>query len=664
MSDLPDSENIDIEVMLALLEGDYRLSRAIESFGGVSHIVGLPKELAGKFARTVDAAEAAAILQACGSSTQFEILIIILFEKGRGWNDTAEWRELVQKLVGQESAKYVDFYLKYVRRSGYGINRDLGNRFDEIKKFAFAQIIQYAEVGEMERLANCLLASKSDDDCFDELNILAQIKWKDDRINPLLKLMQEQPQRLYEAIAGWWDDQIARCVDNDRHEAWTAALKRTYVPSCPDVIRYLARHGGDFLLIPVGYLAGVQAETVREIPENIAGYTGGDNVATFMPMAELWYTLKSIDAFGAPYRNNHVELLGFRKMLMQSVSTHQEMWLQALPLVMRHARKNHIKSDIVAATCQLGALANGQLRSLAAGDDPEAAALSRGILAMMAGLDDPSSAHLALLADTLAQYQDGTPKFPSPLSLRSSTWISSLRFEERLRSAVKHCCEQFAAHVRDHLGSVEEALTATLQQMLVERLSVAGRPIAGTLSEFAGAPALRLLQREISKNEEETKYGCDLAFLVKASAPGVYLMEWADLVQVKKSRAMSTANATALTSDSWTIKINQLNTLIENSATAVYFLICAEGEILVVPARYLLGFVYGKEGAENNDTRTLGYNDIRSAAIPLEQYLIDLLIGQWLGSNSQTTLGFVGGSQKLKPRLVIEAVIEFTAPRG
>jgi len=664
MSDLPEPENINIEATLAVLEGDYRLSRAIELFGEISRIAELHKELAGKFARTVDAAEAAAILQACGSSVQCEILMIILFEKGQGWYDAAEWKELVQKLVAHESAKYVDFYLKYAKRSGYGVNRDLGKRFDGIKKFAFAQIIQHAEVAEMERVVNSLLASKSAEDYLDELNILAQANWNDGRINPLLKLKQEQPQRLYQAIAGWWDDQIARCVNNDRHEAWTAALRRAYVPSCPEVIRYLARYGGDFLLLPIGYLAGVHAESTQEIPEKIAGYTGGDNVATFMPMAELWHILKRIDEFGAPYQNHHVELLGYRQMLMQSVNAHQEMWLQALPLVMRHARRNHIKSDVVAATCQLGALADSQLRSLVAGDDPEVAALSRGILAMMAGLEDPSAAHLALLADTLAQYQDGTPKFPSPLSLRSSTWISSLRFEERLRSAVKHCCGQFAAHVRDHHGSVEEALTATLQQMLVERLSVAGRPIAGTLSEFAGAPALRLLQREISKNEEETEYGCDLAFLVKASAPDVYRMEWADLVQVKKSRAMSTANATALTSDSWTIKIKQLNTLIGKSATAVYFLICAEGEILVVPARYLLGFVHGKEGAENNDTRTLGYNDIRSAAIPLEQYLIDLLVGQWLGSSSQATLGFVGGNQKLKPRLVIEAIIEFTAPRG
>lgn len=664
MSDLPDSENINIEVMLATLEGDYRLSRAIESFGEISRIAELPKELAGKFARMVDAAEAAAILQVCGPSVQCDFLMIILFEKGQGWYNTEEWKELVQKLIAHQSEKYVDFYLKYAKRSEYGVNQSLGKRFDEIKQFAFARIIQHAEVVEMQRLVNCLLTFEPVEDNLAELNILAQANWNDGRINPLLKLKQEQPQRLYQAIARWWDDQIARCVDNDRHEAWTAALRRTYIPSCPDVIRYLARYGGDFLLLPIGYLAGVHAETTREIPEKIASYTSGDNVATFMPMAELWHTLKSIDEFGAPYQNNHVELLGFRQMLMQSVSTHKEMWLQALPLVMRHARKNHIKSDVVAATCQLGTLADGQLRSLAAGDDPEVAALSRGILAMMAGLEDPGAAHLTLLADTLAQYQDGTPKFPSPLSLRSSTWISSLRFEERLRSAVKHCCEQFAAHVRNHHGSVEEALTATLQQMLVERLSVAGRPIAGTLSEFAGAPALRLLQREISKNEEEPEYGCDLAFLVKASAPDVYRMEWADLVQVKKSRAMSTANATTLTSDSWTIKIEQLNTLIGKSATAVYFLICAEGEILVVPARYLLGFVHGKKGAENNDTRTLGYNDIRSAAIPLEQYLIDLLVGQWLGSSSQATLGFVGGSQKLKPRLVIEALIEFTAPRG
>lgn len=664
MSDLPEPENINIEATLALLEGDYRLSKAIELFGEISRIAELPKELAGKFARTVDAAEAAAILQACGSSMRCEILMIILFEKGKGWYDFAEWKELVQKLIAHESAKYVDFYLKYVKRSGYGVNRDLGQRFDEIKQSAFAQIIQHAEVAEMERLVNSLLASKSAENFLDELNILAQANWNDGRINPLLKLKQEQPQRLYQVIAKWWDDQIDRCVNNERHEAWTAALRRAYVPSCPEVIRYLARHGGDFLLLPIGYLAGVHAESTQEIPGKIAGYTGGDNVATFVPMAELWHILKSIDEFGAPYQNHHVELLGYRQMLMQSVNAYEEMWLQALPLVMRHARRNHIKSDIVAATCQLGALADSQLRSLVAGDDPEVAALSRGILAMMAGLEDPSAAHLALLADTLAQYQDGTPKFPSPLSLRSSTWMSSLRFEERLRSAVKNCCGQFTDHVRDHNGSVEEALTATLQKMLVERLSVAGRPIAGTLSEFAGAPALRLLQREISKNEEETEYGCDLAFLVKASAPDVYRMEWADLVQVKKSRAMSTANATALTSDSWTIKIKQLNTLIGKSATAVYFLICAEGEILVVPARYLLGFVHGKEGAENNDTRTLGYNDIRSAAIPLEQYLIDLLVGQWLGSSSQETLGFVGGNQKLKPRLVIEAIIEFTAPRG
>lgn len=233
MTGMPDFENFNIEAMPAVLEGDYRLSRAIESFGEISRIAELSKELAGKFAGTVDAAETAAILQACGSNVRCEALMIILFEKGGGWYETAGWKELVQKLVAHGSAKYVDFYLKYAKRSEYGVNRDLGKRFDEIKRFAFAQIVQHADVAEMERLLNCLLAFEPAADNIDELNILAQANWNDGRINPLLKLKQEQPHRLYQAIAGWWDSQIALCVDNDRHEAWTAALRRARVPSCP-----------------------------------------------------------------------------------------------------------------------------------------------------------------------------------------------------------------------------------------------------------------------------------------------------------------------------------------------------------------------------------------------------------------------------------------------
>lgn len=664
MSDLPDSENTNIEALLAELNGDYRMSTAIELFGQISWVADLPEALVGKFTRTVDAAEASAILQACGQSEQCELLMIMFFEKSKGWNNTEEWKELIQKLIAYESRSFVDFYVKYSDSYGYGAVRYRRERFEKIRNFAFTQITQHIKVAEIERMMNCLLASKSPDDYLDELNILAKANWNDGRINPLLKLMQDKPQQLYEAISKWWVNQIDHCVDNRRNDGWGAALERTFSPNRPDVISYLAGHGGGFLLVPIGFLAGVHANTMHEIQEKIAEYSGGRNVQTFIAMAELWHTLKSINEFGAPYNDHEVELLGLRKLLMQSVNEHQEMWLQALPLMMRLAIKSHIKSDVVTATCELGKRAHGQLASLAAGKDHEVAALARGILAMMEGIEDPSRTHLTLLADTLAQYQDGTPKFPSPLSLRSATWISSVRFEDQLRNAVKACCLKFSAHVCDNHGSVEEAMTATLQQMLIDRLSAAGKPRAGTLSEFAGAPELKLLQREISKNVEESEYGCDLAFLVKASARDVYWMEWADLVQVKKSLVMSDADATELSSDSWSITIKQLNTLIGKSATAVYFLICAKGEILVVPARFLLGFVRGKKGSEKNLTRTLGYNDIRSAAISLEQYLIDLLIGQWLGSSSQDTLDFIGGNQKLKPRLVIEAVIEFAAPRG
>ena len=72
----------------------------------------------------------------------------------------------------------------------------------------------------------------------------------------------------------------------------------------------------------------------------------------------------------------------------------------------------------------------------------------------------------------------------------------------------------------------------------------------------------------------------------------------------------------------------------------------------------------GKAGAKKSATRTLGYNDVRSAAVPLEQYLIDLLIGQWIGTNAKDTMDFVKENLKIKPRIVIDVVIEFAALRG
>jgi hypothetical protein len=178
-------------------------------------------------------------------------------------------------------------------------------------------------------------------------------------------------------------------------------------------------------------------------------------------------------------------------------------------------------------------------------------------------------------------------------------------------------------------------------------------------SESLGVPNLRLSQREIAKCAEEPQYGCDLAFIVKVHAKDVYRMEWAGLVQVKKTLAKK---AHAATADSWKIDIAQLQTIIKACSTSVYFLVCAHGEVLVVPSRHLMGYVRGRAGNGKAKSCTLGYNDVRSAAIPLEQYLVDLLVGQWIGTTAEETLDFINGNSSLKPRHIVQVEIEF-APK-
>ena len=381
-------------------------------------------------------------------------------------------------------------------------------------------------------------------------------------------------------------------------------------------------------------------------------------------MATLWHLLSRVSDYEGGHGKFETELLGLRSSLLECALANPSTWIQALRWMIMHVEHRPIKADIVAITCQLGKEALTELATLSRDDDPAIGALSGGIYALMKGSEDPSSTHISYLADSLAHYYDGTPKYPSPLNLRSATWISSERLETHMRDGVRRAGSFFDTHLCEHQGSVEEALTATLLNEILSQFRSANGMLKAAHSETFGTPRLTLSQREVSKNIEEPVYGCDLAFLIKAQAPGVYLMEWTDLVQVKKSRAMSNPAATPRTPDSWTIDIKQLEKMLGFSSTAVYFLFCAQGGVLVVPARYLLGFVHGKAGAKKSATRTLGYNDVRSAAVPLEHYLIDLLIGQWIGTNAKQTMDFVKGNLKIKPRIVIDVAVGFAAPRG
>ena len=170
-------------------------------------------------------------------------------------------------------------------------------------------------------------------------------------------------------------------------------------------------------------------------------------------------------------------------------------------------------------------------------------------------------------------------------------------------------------------------------------------------------PILSVEQRPSSKKLEEPEYGCDLAWVLNASVRGQYKSEWADLVQVKKSTALYKFDGQAHL-DAWVIKSSQLEQILKWSATATYWLIAAAGEVLVVPAKHLLALKNGVEKRALTQTFTIGYNDVRSAAIPLEQYLLDLLIGQWIGTTSQETVKFARGENtNIRPLIVLEVTI-------
>lgn len=109
-----------------------------------------------------------------------------------------------------------------------------------------------------------------------------------------------------------------------------------------------------------------------------------------------------------------------------------------------------------------------------------------------------------------------------------------------------------------------------------------------------------------------------------------------------------------LRADSWRIDTQQLRDILEWSATASYWLLGAAGEVLVVPASHLAAI---RDGAKRlrGSAFTVGYHEVRTAAIPLEQYVLDLLIGHWVGTSAETVLRFARGEDsRIRPRIIIE----------
>jgi hypothetical protein len=118
-------------------------------------------------------------------------------------------------------------------------------------------------------------------------------------------------------------------------------------------------------------------------------------------------------------------------------------------------------------------------------------------------------------------------------------------------------------------------------------------------------------------------------------------VESAEFVQVKKPQREDAGNFVA----SWKIDLRQLDDLINLSQTGAYWLFDPEGSIYVVPAR-LVDSLRRANGVSTQKTLTVTRAGIRSIAIGLDQFLVDLFAGIWIGTSAESALRVARGADK------------------
>jgi hypothetical protein len=447
---------------------------------------------------------------------------------------------------------------------------------------------------------------------------------------------------------------------------WSAVLWGNAGPAFASA----ARVTPDRLRLELGYSIGLRiAEAPAEpSPEKVGAQlkqlgieppTG--MVDVLLPMAELWATLRTFAKYQDNYYQHDTELVGLRAKLVSLATAAPELWAQSLPWILARASK---LGDVAQAVTLELASSSPEVR--AALDDAcnhnveEVRLKAVGLRTLLLGLEDEESGLARTLADAAAHYMDGSPVFPHPLEPVSFTWLGSNGVEQAIGAGVRRAAGRFADEVRDQGGDIEEALTkALLKELEVEFRAVRPRLKMLALSRLRSpAPILSVRQRPTSKKVEEPIYGCDIAWVLNATVRGRHTLTWVELVQVKKSVALQQRRDKAARADSWEIKTKQLDDILRWSPTATYWLIASAGEVLVLPAKHLLGIRRASRRGAYVETITVGYHQARSAAIPLEQYLVDLLIGQWVGTTAEDTVRFaLGEDTNIRPRIVLEVTI-------
>ena len=216
--------------------------------------------------------------------------------------------------------------------------------------------------------------------------------------------------------------------------------------------------------------------------------------------------------------------------------------------------------------------------------------------------------------------------------------MADLGLEEAVRSGVRAAVAAAGRHFTSMPETEEEGHVGFLLGTLTEGLA-AGPSAAAAAASGPRGPQLTVATRTNGK-AEETGSAADLALTVRIDLRGVLRTEFAEAVQVKKSARLHADPDR----DSWTIANDQLADLLDRNASALYWLLANDGGVLVVPGKLLLAMGRGT-GREAQGTFQVGYADVRHAAVDLAQFLVDLLVGAWLGSDRPPLLAYAARTE-------------------
>jgi len=430
----------------------------------------------------------------------------------------------------------------------------------------------------------------------------------------------------------------------------------------------------DGLALQLGYEAGLEICKRRADPRDV--YSIGDfweviGAPAVLPpklahQTMLWASIRSLAAFEEKGWDHRMEIAGAQALALKVAETHPEEWARALPWLLARA---HLLRGFIEATTMLldrdSEPVRVALQQACFDSSPVVRDRARGIEALRSGFSSPQESLFQQLLSFASHLVDGATAFPHPLEPMSSIWIGNLAVEQILRSTVDAGHRRFIPYFLDQGRIEEEAVTGRL----LAELEMAFRDVGVRVDAFGVGsgkvpPKIEFLQKQVPKRGDEETYGCDLALLIQGRVPGALRVESAELVQVKKPEVVRGRTEQGTFRDAWRVDILQLADILEWSQTAAYWLIDPNGEIFATPAR-LLRAILQEQGKLTQGSAIVPYGAVRSMGIPLRQFLVDLVIGLWIGTTRADTLRFAKGEAgKTRPRHIVEIEVRIGERQG